>query len=290
MQGDRRGTLYVVATPIGNMQDITFRAVQVLKQVDRIAAEDTRHSAPLLKYFSISKPIVSLHDFNERERLQTLLDYLHQGESVALISDAGTPLISDPGFHLVREALAAGFKVVPIPGPCAVIAALSVAGLPTDKFIFEGFLPAKREANHRRLVTLRHEPRTLVFYEAPHRVLASLQLMAEVFGSDRKAVVARELTKLFETVRTANLAELAAWFETHAGEQRGEMVILVAGMDEEASERKEVVPLQVLTILLEELPVKQAAALASKITGERKNKLYEAALALQQAKAKARPL
>lgn len=279
MQNENTGTLYVVATPIGNLQDITLRAIEVLKKVDRIAAEDTRHSAPLLKHFSISKPSLSMHEFNERERLKMVLEYLRQGESIALISDAGTPLISDPGFHLVREAKANGIKVVTIPGPCAAIAALSVAGLPTDKFTFEGFLPAKAEARRNRLTTLLHEARTMIFYEAPHRVLSSLQTMAEVFGNERKAVVARELTKIHESVLAENLVELVRYFETHENHQRGEFVILVQGIDEEESESKEVIPEKVLDILLEELPLKQAAALASKITGERKNVLYEMALA-----------
>lgn len=279
MQNEEAGTLYVIATPIGNLQDITLRAIEVLKTVDRIAAEDTRHSAPLLKHFSINKPTISMHEFNERTRFALILDYLHQGESIALISDAGTPLISDPGFHLVREAKANGIKIVPIPGACAAIAALSVSGLPTDRFVFEGFLPAKQEARRNRLFLLLHEPRTIIFYEAPHRLLSSLQTMAEVFGEGRKAVVARELTKLHESVIAGDLAALIRKYESSPSEQRGEVVILVQGIDEEASERKEVIPENVLDILLEELPLKQAATLASKITGERKNVLYEMALA-----------
>lgn len=278
MQNDKIGTLYVVATPIGNLQDITLRAVQVLKEVDRIAAEDTRHAAPLLKHLSINKPSISLHEFNERERLSIIVDYLHEGESIALISDAGTPLISDPGFHLVREARAEGIKVVPIPGPCAAIAALSVSGLPTDKFTFEGFLPPKPEARRNRLATLLHETRTMIFYEAPHRLFSTLETLASVFGSERSAVVARELTKIHESVIAESLASLIAHYKENESEQRGEIVILVAGIKEEKSASKEVIPEQVLDILLEELPLKQAAALASKITGERKNILYELAL------------
>jgi 16S rRNA (cytidine1402-2'-O)-methyltransferase len=277
-QSEKTGTLYVVATPIGNLQDITLRAIEVLKKVDRIAAEDTRHAAPLLKHFFINKPSISMHEFNERDRLAIILDYLHDGESVALISDAGTPLISDPGFHLVREAKARGIEVVPIPGPCAAIAALSVAGLPTDKFTFEGFLPAKQESRRNRLTSLLHETRTMIFYEAPHRLLSVLQTMVDVFGSERKAVVARELTKIHESVLASTLPELVKRFESHQDEQRGEIVILINGVDEAATESKEVIPENVLDILLEELPLKQAAALASKITGERKNILYEMAL------------
>lgn len=273
------GTLYIVATPIGNLQDITFRAIEVLKKVDRIATEDTRHAGPLLKHYSITKPTMSMHEFNERERLSIVLDQLFEGQSIALISDAGTPLISDPGFHLVREARARGIKVVPIPGPCAAIAALSVAGLPTDKFTFEGFLPAKAEARKNRLIPLLHESRTMIFYEAPHRLLAVLEGLIEVFGADRSAVVARELTKIHESVLSDTLADLLTYYQQKQTEVRGEVVVLVAGIDEEASESKEVIPENVLDILLEELPVKQAAALASKITGERKNVLYEMALA-----------
>jgi len=279
MQSKTTGTLYVVATPIGNLQDITLRAIDVLKMVDRIAAEDTRHSAPLLKHFAINKPCMSMHEFNERERLMVLLGYLQQGESIALISDAGTPLISDPGFHLVREAKAYGIDVVPIPGPCAAIAALSVAGLPTNKFTFEGFLPAKQEARRNRLIVLLHETRTMIFYEAPHRIMSVLQTMAEVFGYARKVVVARELTKIHETIQTHTLEGLIKHFESHTNELRGEFVIVVDGVDEETSSSKEVIPEHVLDVLLEELPLKQAAALASKITGERKNVLYEMALA-----------
>lgn len=280
MQNEKMGTgiLYVVATPIGNLQDMTLRAIEVLKSVDRIVAEDTRHSAPLLKHFSIIKPSISMHEFNERERHKVLMEYLQQGESIALISDAGTPLISDPGFHLVREAKANGINVVTVPGPCAAIAALSVAGLPTDKFTFEGFLPAKTEARRNRLAALLHENRTMIFYEAPHRVLSSLQTMVEVFG-ERKAVVARELTKIHESVLADTLPRLIKHFESHPNSVRGEFVILIEGVNEEAAESKEVIPENVLDILLEELPLKQAASLASKITGERKNVLYEMALA-----------
>ncbi|MBV9576094.1 MAG: 16S rRNA (cytidine(1402)-2'-O)-methyltransferase [Gammaproteobacteria bacterium] len=278
MQNDKLGTLYVVATPIGNLQDITLRAIEILKKVSLIAAEDTRHAAPLLKHYLINKPILSLHEFNERERLKTILTYLQQGESIALMSDAGTPLISDPGFLLIREAKAAGLPVVPVPGACAAVAALSVAGLPSDKFIFEGFLPVKQVARENRLMLLRHETRTIIFYEAPHRLLAVLGSMITIFGDTRKAVTARELTKIHESVMTGTLESLFQHFSTHTNQVRGEIVILVEGINEEAQLAKEVLPERVLTILLEEMPLKQAAALASKITGERKNVLYEMAL------------
>lgn len=278
MQDKSTGTLYVVATPIGNLQDMTPRAVEVLKSVDRIAAEDTRHSAPLFRHFSIDKPSVSLHEFNERDRLAIILDYLFEGESIALVSDAGTPLISDPGYHLVKEAKSHDIRVVPIPGPCAAITALSAAGLPTDKFVFEGFLPAKPESRRNHLARLLHETRTLIFYEAPHRLVPALKSMEEVFGGERGAVIARELTKIHESILTDTLAAMIAYFEKHENELRGEIVILLRGADESRAESREVIPEHVLDILLKELPLKQAVSLASKITGERKNVLYELAL------------
>lgn len=278
MQNNKAGKLYIVATPIGNMQDITMRAVEVLKQVDKIVAEDTRHAGPLLKHFSIEKPMMAMHEFNERERMDNVIELLQEGESIALISDAGTPLISDPGFRLVREAKANEIDVIPIPGSCAAIAALSVAGLPSDRFLFEGFLPAKDEARKKYLMKFLHEPRTMIFYEAPHRLLACLETMQEVFGAERKAVVARELTKIYESVLLADLSELVHYYTSHPEKQKGEIVILIEGGDEEALESREVVPEKVLEILLDELPLKQAVSLASKITGERKNELYEQAL------------
>ena len=271
------GTLYVVATPIGNLQDMTFRAIEVLKQVDRIVAEDTRHSTPLLKHFSIQKPILSMHDFNESERQEKILDYLLQGESIALICDAGTPLINDPGFKLVNQAKKKEIKVIPIPGACAVIIALCAAGLSTNKFCFEGFLPAKKEARCQQLKNLIHETRTIIFYEAPHRLIASLEDMVEIFGGNRPATVARELTKIYETIMTSTLQELTEYYASHADEQRGEIVLLVEGVVEDQFSSA-VLPETVLEILLEELSIKQATTLASKITGERKNKLYEMAL------------
>lgn len=276
---EKAGTLYVVATPIGNLNDMTLRAIEVLKTVDKIAAEDTRHAGALLKHFSITTPTLSLHEFNERERFHQIIADLWEGKSIALISDAGTPLISDPGFHLVKEAHEAGIKVVPIPGACAAITALSVSGLATDSFVFDGFLPAKTQSCHHHLLLFRHETRTMIFYEAPHRLLSTLKTMAMVFGDKRKAVVARELTKIHETILTLNLAELMKQFESHPDELRGEIVILVAGADEEERSSKEVIPEEVLDILLKELPLKQATSLASQITGERKNVLYEMALA-----------
>lgn len=273
------GTLYVVATPIGNLQDLTPRALEVLKSVSLIAAEDTRHSARLLQHFGISTPATACHDHNERGKSQRLVERLLQGEDLALISDAGTPLISDPGYHLVRQAREAGVRVSPVPGACALIAALSAAGLPSDRFSFEGFLPAKAHGRRQRIEALASEPRTWMLYEAPHRLLECLEDLLELLGGERQVVLARELTKTFETIKGAPLVELVEWVRADADQQRGECVLVIEGApqrDEEdaldpAAER-------VLDILLEELPVKQAAALAARITGLKKNRLYQVAL------------
>ena len=283
MQNKKFGTLYVVATPIGNLQDMSLRAIETLKSVDKIAAEDTRHSMLLLDHYSIKKPTLSLHEHNERDRINSIIHTLQAGESVALISDAGTPLINDPGYHIVRAAREAGMSVVPIPGACAAIAAISAAGLPTSRFTFEGFLPAKQEACRKRLSLLANETRTMIFYETPHRLMMALEVMAEIFGIERQCVVARELTKIHETILSDSLANMIKHFQTATKQIRGEFVICVAGVDEDAVV-SEVFPEKVLDILLEELPLKQAAALASKITGERKNVLYELALKKQGSK------
>jgi 16S rRNA (cytidine1402-2'-O)-methyltransferase len=226
------GQLYVVATPIGNLKDITLRALEILKSVDCIVAEDTRHSQALLLHFAINTPLTALHEHNERERTDKLLERLQKGESIALISDAGTPLISDPGYHLVREARLKGLSVTPVPGPCAAIAALSVAGVATDRFLFEGFLPAKSLARTQRLTELLRETRTIVFYEAPHRILDSLQTMREVWGNEKPAVIARELTKVYETITTGTLLELCEFVKRDPNQQRGEMVVIVEGTKE----------------------------------------------------------
>jgi 16S rRNA (cytidine1402-2'-O)-methyltransferase len=275
----RPGVLYVVATPIGNLEDISARALKVLAEVDLVAAEDTRHSGMLLGHFGIRSELISLHDHNEAERAPMLVARLQAGESVALISDAGTPLISDPGFDLVQAARAAGITVTPIPGASAVVAALSVSGLPTDRFVFEGFLPAKSGARRERLEALAAEIRTLVFYESVHRLKESLQDMAAVFGPERPAVLARELTKLHEGIRDASLQALAEWAASDPAAAKGEVVVMVAGaaaevaaLDAEAE--------RVLKLLLAELPVKQAAALTADITGLKKNLLYDRALEL----------
>ena len=273
------GSLYVVATPIGNRDDISARALRILREVALIAAEDTRHSARLLQHFGIETPLAACHEHNERDQGGRFLARLQAGEDVALISDAGTPLISDPGYHLVRQARAAGIAVVPVPGACALIAALSAAGLPSDRFIFEGFLPAKAAGRRARLEQVREEPRTLIFYEAPHRILECLQDMRDVFGADRPALLARELTKTFETLQGLPLAQLSEWVAADSNQQRGECVVLVSGW--QAPEGEEAVSaeaLRVLDLLMVEMPLKRAAALAAEITGVRKNLLYQVAL------------
>ncbi len=275
------GVLYIVATPIGNLGDLTPRAVDILNQVDCIAAEDTRHSAGLLRHFSVTTPLFSLHEHNERERSGVLLERLQQGESIALISDAGTPLISDPGYVLVRDAQLAGLKVVPVPGPSALIAALSASGLPTDRFCFEGFLPAKSGPRLKQLEALRDESRTLVFYESPHRIVDSLADMVTAFGAEREAVLARELTKTFETIRHATLGELAQWVVGDANQQKGEFVLLLHGAPT-AAEEEDREGERIAEILAEELPLKQAAALAARISGGRKNHLYQYLLQKKQ--------
>ncbi len=275
------GVLYVVATPIGNLEDMTARAVRVLSEVAVIAAEDTRHSARLLDHFGINTKMQSLHEHNEAAQTAGLLGLLRQGKSVALISDAGTPLVSDPGFRLVQAARAAGLRVAPVPGACAAIAALSVAGLPTDRFVFEGFPPPKPAARRAAFAALRDETRTVIFYETPHRLAESLQDLRDVFGPERPAVLARELTKQFETVRAAPLGELAAWVAGDANQQRGESVLLVRGAPPAEERGLDAEAERILRILLDELPVKQAAALAAAITGLKKNQLYQCALGLK---------
>lgn len=271
--------LYVVATPIGNLGDMVPRAVATLKTVDLIAAEDTRHSRRLLDHFNIATRCIAYHDHSTPAELALLIEHLRGGKSLALISDAGTPLVSDPGYRLVDAALAAGFRVVPIPGASAAIAALSAAGLPTDRFVFEGFLPAKTAGRRQRLEALVGETRTLVFYEAPHRLLETLADMAAICGVERVAVLAREITKLHETIHRAPLGELLAWVESDANQTRGECVLLLHGAAETTDIAAE--QARVLRLLLEELPLKQAAVLAAKITGGKKNALYELALGWQ---------
>ena len=276
------GILYVIATPIGNLEDISQRAVRLLNQVDLIAAEDTRHSGNLLRHLGIHCPMISLHEHNEQQQVERVLAELEQGRSVALISDAGTPLVSDPGYRLVQAAHARGVPVSPVPGPSSVIAALSVAGLPTDRFAFEGFLPAKQAARQKALAALAREPRTLVFFESPRRVLDALADMAAAFGVDRPAAMARELTKAFETIRQGSLGELLDWLQAHPEQQRGEFVLLVAGWRGKDAQDGQQGAEQTLRVLMAELPLRQAARLAAELTGLPRNQLYELALRLRE--------
>ncbi len=273
-----RGTLYIVATPIGNLDDISLRALQVLGTVDRIAAEDTRHSRRLLRHHGIDTPMLALHEHNERQAVKGVLQLLEQGQDVALISDAGTPLVSDPGFPLVRACREAGIRVSPVPGASAVIAALSVSGLPVDSFCFHGFLPRSPGPRRERLQALAAEIPTQVFYESSHRILHALRDMVEVMGNGRDVCVARELTKQYEDVMVGSLADVLALVEADDMRQRGEFVIVLAGAGEPAADLPSSETLRVLDVLLEELPLKQAAALAARITGEKKNRLYSLAL------------
>lgn len=280
------GTLYVVATPIGNLSDLSPRAVATLKNCDLIAAEDTRHTGILLKYFQIATPQLSLHDHNESARAAELIELLREGKSVALVSDAGTPAISDPGFELVRAVAATGMNVVAIPGPCAAIAALSIGALPTDRFCFEGFLPARGAARKLRLKALETEPRTLVIYESPHRVRETLEDCVTAFGDARAATVVREATKLHETTYRGSLRELLDKSSADADFSRGEIVLLIGGAvhaesaDGDAAAKSHLD--KVLVALLAELPLKQAARLAAQITGARDNEAYKRALFLKQ--------
>ena len=272
--GPDKALLYIVATPIGNLADMVPRAVEVLQSADLVAAEDTRHSQRLFSHFNIETPLVAYHDHSDDQRTENLLRQLEQGKTLALISDAGTPLISDPGYRLVRLARERGFKVVPIPGPCAFVAALSAAGLPSDRFSFEGFLPAKQLAREKVLQGLASEERTMVFYEAPHRVADTLDAMAQIFGEQREAVIARELSKAFETIQLLPLAELAAWVRADSNQQRGEIVLLVRGAEAEQRSELDAESRRIMTLLLAELPPKRAAAIAAEITGVNKKMLY----------------
>ncbi|MBN8740484.1 MAG: 16S rRNA (cytidine(1402)-2'-O)-methyltransferase [Lysobacterales bacterium 69-70] len=273
MTTDSTGRLWVVATPIGNLDDLSVRAREVLGRVALIAAEDTRHSAPLLARYGIGTRVVALHEHNERDEAERLVARLRGGDDIALISDAGTPLVSDPGFRLVRAARAAGIVVSPVPGACAAIAALSVAGLPSDRFVFEGFLPAKAAARRERLGELAGEARTLVFYESSHRVRECLDDMAAVFGAARPAVLARELTKLFETVIDADLATLVARVAADPNQSRGEFVLLVGGRPEQEDARL-AEGRRVFALLRAELPPARAAKLAAAISGAPRKALY----------------
>ncbi len=280
---DNCGNLYVVATPIGNLGDMVPRALEVLQRADWVAAEDTRHSGRLLSHFAIETPMLPYHDHGDDHQSAKILAALVAGQSVALICDAGTPLISDPGYKLVRAAREQGATVTPVPGPCAAIVALSAAGLPSDRFAFEGFPPARAGQRRKYLEALAGESRTLIFYEAPHRVLATLTEMADCFGARREAVLARELTKMHETLVAGSLEELVAQVTADGNQQRGEIVLVIRGVEatETDDDRRE--QERLLRILMAEVPLRQAAALAAKISGGHKNALYQMALVLRDA-------
>ncbi len=275
------GILYVVATPIGNLGDMSARAQQILRAVDLIAAEDTRHSRTLLQHFGIHTPLVSLHEHNEAARVPQLLASLEQGKAVALIADAGTPLLSDPGFQLVRSVRAQGLRVAPVPGPSSLLAALSVAGLPADRFVFEGFLPARPAARRHRLTTLAQEQRTVVLFEASHRIQATLHDMAALWGEQRQAVVARELTKVFEEIQGGTLGELCRWIVADAHRCKGEFVLVSQGAPPPQATPIAAEARHLLTVLVAELPLKRAVAVAARLTAMKKNALYELALQIQ---------
>ncbi|KFF68544.1 MULTISPECIES: 16S rRNA (cytidine(1402)-2'-O)-methyltransferase [Pectobacterium] len=266
-------TLYIVPTPIGNLGDITQRALAVLASVDLIAAEDTRHTGLLLQHFAINARLFALHDHNEQQKADVLLAKLQSGQSIALVSDAGTPLINDPGYHLVRRCREAGVRVVPLPGACAAITALSASGLASDRFCYEGFLPAKTKGRKDKLRELGEEPRTLIFYESTHRLLDSLQDISEVLGAERYVVLAREITKTWESIHGAPVGELLAWVKEDENRRKGEMVLIVEGhqIDDSVLSAE---ALRTLTLLRAELPLKKAAALAAEIHGVKKNALY----------------
>jgi 16S rRNA (cytidine1402-2'-O)-methyltransferase len=274
------GILYIVPTPIGNLADMVPRALEILQTVDVIAAEDTRHSGKLLQHFQITTPMIAYHDYSGEARGEAIVARLCSGEKVALISDAGTPLISDPGYRLVLDACEAGVQVIPIPGACAAIAALSASGLPSDRFAFQGFPPAKSASRRAYFETLAQDERTLIFYESPHRILASLDDMLVAFGADRHLVLAREISKTFETFLRGTIAQVVAEVNADTNQQRGEMVIMLRGHQKPDGEVGPSAEAQrIIKILLDdELPLKQAVTLAAKISGEKKNALYDWAL------------
>ncbi|MGM0563782.1 MAG: 16S rRNA (cytidine(1402)-2'-O)-methyltransferase [Pseudomonadota bacterium] len=276
---NRPSTLYIVATPIGNLGDMTPRALEVLAAADLVAAEDTRHSRQLLNHFGVSAELLSLHEHNERERCQAIIERLSQGQSVALISDAGTPAISDPGFVLVRAVREAGFAVISVPGPCALIAALSIAGLATDRFVFDGFLPPKPRGRREAYGRYLDEPRTAVLYESSHRILDSLSDLCQVLGGERIIAVARELTKLYETVLSGTAQSVHAAVAADGNQRRGEFVIIIQGADEQPAGRADLAA--VLRPLSRELPPRKAAAVAAEITGCRKSEAYDLLLSLK---------
>ena len=279
-----QGTLYVIATPIGNLGDMTLRAIETLKLVDAIAAEDTRHTSGLLSHFGISKKLIAVHEHNEQQSAEKLLAQLKKGDNIALVTDAGTPAVSDPGAIVVKIVREAGIKVVPIPGVSAVVAALSASGITQNGFYFHGFLPASGAARRKILEQLKSQAVTLVLYEAPHRIVECVEDLAKVLGDSRKITFCRELTKTFETIDTCILSEASAWLQADPNQQRGEFVLLIEAAPIVEVEEISTEAQRVLKCLLAELPLKQAVALATEITNLKKNDLYEFALALKQAK------
>ncbi|MDF3348200.1 MULTISPECIES: 16S rRNA (cytidine(1402)-2'-O)-methyltransferase [Acinetobacter calcoaceticus/baumannii complex] len=273
--------LFVVATPIGHLDDMTFRAIDILKSVSIVAAEDTRQSAQLFKHYNISTQLTACHDHNESNKIEQLVQRLLAGDNVALISDAGTPLISDPGFKLVRAAQEHGIRVVPVPGACAAIAALSAVGLPSDRFSFEGFLPSKASQRISQLEKLKNETQTLIFYEAPHRILECVKNMAEVFGENRPVGFAREITKTFETIKKMTLKDLVSFIENDHNQEKGEIVLVVGGAPEKTDLEQEKLD-ELLKRLLQDLSVKAASQLAADLTGVKKKVAYQRALELTQ--------
>jgi 16S rRNA (cytidine1402-2'-O)-methyltransferase len=278
---NQSGVLFIVATPIGNLEDISERARRVLREVDVIAAEDTRHSKKLMQHLAISTPMIAHHEHNESQISPGLIAQLKQGKNVALISDAGTPLINDPGYQLVKLAHENQIKVVPVPGASALIAALSAAGLATDSFIFEGFLADKQVARRKQMQALFTESRTLIFYEAPHRIVGFMQDCVAIFGEERQACIARELSKYYETIKNDRLGKLLLWLQENENQRKGEFVILIQGNENKFEAGEEEI-LRILKILLRDNPVKQATALAAEITGLKKNALYKLALDLKK--------
>ncbi|AHG76238.1 Ribosomal RNA small subunit methyltransferase I [Mannheimia varigena USDA-ARS-USMARC-1296] len=269
------GTLYIVATPIGNLGDITQRALDTFATVDLIAAEDTRHSGLLLSHYGIKKPFFALHDHNEQQKTVVLVEKLAKGENIALISDAGTPLISDPGFHLVRHCRQAGVKVVPVPGACAAVTALCASGIASDRFCFEGFLPAKTKSRCDKLTELESEPRTLIFYESTHRILGTLADMKQVFGEERYVVMAREITKTWETIYGDQLGNLIEWLNEDSNRIKGEIVLVVEGKQQNLEEAFSSQAIKLLELLCQDLPLKKAAAIVAETFGYKKNALYQ---------------
>ncbi|MBQ1426194.1 MAG: 16S rRNA (cytidine(1402)-2'-O)-methyltransferase [Succinivibrionaceae bacterium] len=268
--------LYIVPTPIGNLTDLTMRAVETLKNVDYIGAEDTRHSQLLLDHYGIKTKMFSLHDYNEIQKRDYLVNTIRDGKAVALISDAGTPLISDPGYHVVSYCREQGVKVIPLPGPCAAITALSASGLPTDKFIFMGFLPTKEKALQQELQSIADETRTCVFYESPKRIIYTMEAVAEVLGAERRVVIGRELTKTFESFYDLPAGQMLEFLKEEPNRTRGEFVLMIAGVKNRSEISSSVV--ETMKLLLKELPLKKVAAVCASIYNLKKNELYDYAL------------